>query len=31
MYFKIKNNNMYSVDAIENSKNNEYVFGNIIF
>ena len=31
VYFKIENNNMCSVDIIENDKNSEYAFGNTIF
>lgn len=31
LYFKTENSNMCSVDTIENDKNSEYVFDNIIF
>ena len=31
LYFKTENNNMRSLDTIENNKNNEYVFGSTIF
>ena len=31
LYFKNENNNMRSVDTIENNKNKKYVFGNTFF